>query len=579
MNRACQNITDATITVMRRLSLLALCLTPLVHAGDWPTYQGNQRHTGYVPTSADLTQLRESWYTTQKSFHHNSGMAVGYGHVFITTPLGDLRQTLTAYSQATGTAAWQYVAERYDDIHPPALAGGRVYFQAGGYPNTFFRCHDALTGAFVFRSPHGAQSEEYLAPTIVDGIAYMNGGEYGGMYAFNATNGGQQWFANNLPQIDGWTPAVNQTHCFAYMATYSGGLCAVNRATGNLDYVIQDPGAGPEFSGTNMAVAMEGNYCYITNGNRLIKFDVGSQQVAWASTRNFSGQVTIGTDALYSIDQGALTAVDKINGAFLWQAEPSSGYLVGPMIVTDRQLIAQTSTDTVIFDLATRTQVWSHPVTGPMALVDDELYISGTEVVCALSLNPIPHALQGLTLSKPAVAGMNSVFAIVQMNNPAPKDEVISLWDNTQLIATPATAILRRGQRSLNVRVTTVPVAVAATRTIFARFNGVTKSANLQLLPLGPSAMAILGSTTVTGGSSFTTKLVLNGPAPQEGLVVEMTSDSPYAQVPATVVVPPGKGNVYFVTTTSAPPQMVTARIRARVKGVSAGVTVRISSP
>jgi outer membrane protein assembly factor BamB len=566
---------------MRRLVAIPLFLAMWAcgESAEWTTHQGNPFHTGYVPTDIDLSNLKESWYVPQPTVHYHDGIVVGPDHLYISTHQVT-RMALTAYSRVNGQQQWQYTSPNGASINPAAYSDGRVYFQTNnGIYDTFLRCHDASTGAFLYRSQFGAQWDEYLAPTIVDGEVYINGGENGGMYSFRAVDGTQRWFST-LPQVDGWTPAVNTTHAIAYFAIDGGGLVMVNRGTGAIDRFISDPNAGPSyFQYQKQAVALDGNQAFVTNGRRLVKFDIEAGVVAWEVSRNFGGQVTVGPQAVYAVDGGALTALDKATGNFLWQVESPLGSFAGPVIVTNRQLIAQTGTHTVIFDLSTRSQVWSYPNKGPMALVDDELFISGLQGVSGLSLNPIPHQLQGLTLSKSATAGMNSVMAVAQMNTVAERDEVISFWDNTQLISTPSTAVLRKGQRSVGVRVTTSPVSVPAVRTIYARYAGVTKSADLQLLPLGPSAMASLAPSPITGGTRFFARVALTGPAPQGGLVINLTSDSQYVLPPPSVTVPAGKANANFIVDTAVPPISATGRITARYKGLSAGVTVRIVRP
>jgi len=37
--------------------------------------------------------------------------------------------------------------------------------------------------------------EHYLAPTIFNSVVYTDGGEYGGLIAFDGTNGAQDFFA------------------------------------------------------------------------------------------------------------------------------------------------------------------------------------------------------------------------------------------------------------------------------------------------------------------------------------------------------------------------------------------------
>jgi hypothetical protein len=67
----------------------------------------------------------------------------------------------------------------------------------------------------------------------------------------------------------------------------------------------------------------------------------------------------------------------------------------------------------------------------------------------------------------------------------------------------------------------------------------------------------------VTGGSSATGKVVLNGPAPAGGAVVHLSADVPAVHLPATVTVPEGAGVVTFTITTDAVEETTLAMLTA----------------
>ena len=95
-------------------------------------------------------------------------------------------------------------------VNPPAYANGKVYIQTGkgtSSPPPYLTAYNGKSGTMVFQSTFAAQWENYLAPTPYGGNIYINGGYYGGMYSFNGSSGSQNWFAN-VPQYDGWTPAM-----------------------------------------------------------------------------------------------------------------------------------------------------------------------------------------------------------------------------------------------------------------------------------------------------------------------------------------------------------------------------------
>ena len=123
-----------------------------------------------------------------------------------------------------------------------------------------------------------------LAPTISDGIAYIDGGYYGGMYAFDARNGQQGWF-KDLGQYDEWTPAVNADAVYAYVG---GVLTATDKATGATLFEITDPGF--EWNGWSMNLAPvlgTANDVLVIHGGRLVRFDLATRTVAYSIAGNF----------------------------------------------------------------------------------------------------------------------------------------------------------------------------------------------------------------------------------------------------------------------------------------------------
>jgi len=109
-------------------------------------------------------------------------------------------------------------------VNPPSYAYGNVYIQTGNHgTDTYLRAYRADTGELVFQSAHAAQWERYYAPTIADGVVFVNGGYYGRMYAVDAFTGQQLWYLS-LPQYDQWTAAVDDAMTYAYVGEYAPGL-------------------------------------------------------------------------------------------------------------------------------------------------------------------------------------------------------------------------------------------------------------------------------------------------------------------------------------------------------------------
>jgi hypothetical protein len=90
-----------------------------------------------------------------------------------------------------------------------------------------------------------------------------------------------------------------------------------------------------------------------------------------------------------------------------------------------------------------------------------------------------------------------------------------------------------------------------------------------------------LSANTVAGGGSVQGTVLLNAAAPAGGAAVSLSSDSPFASVPATVTVPPGSVSATFTVTANTVGANQTVNLTASYGGSSAkaALTVTPASP
>ena len=349
---------------------------PVVSA--WATYQGNASHTGFVPLILDPANFSERWNTSLFSGRALNPVAVADGKVFASenTYFGT-NQSIAAINATDGGVIWEKGYGNIHSIDPPAYSDGKVYFQTGGHADSFLRGLDAASGNLVFQSGFSNQWSRYYAPTPYAGNIYINGGSYGGAYGFDGTTGSELWFTS-LSQYDQWTPAVDQNSIYAYTGG-SGSLSVINRTTGLLEYSIPD--ASYSWSGYSMNLApVLGNHqnVVVTNGGRLISFDLGSQAIGWEKSASYTGQASLALGNIYTINAGVLNVVDENTGSFLWAwTPPGSGIVMGNMIVTMNLIFLHDETTTYAIDLDTHLEVWSYPDAGHLTLSNEgALYIA-----------------------------------------------------------------------------------------------------------------------------------------------------------------------------------------------------------
>ena len=357
----------------------------------WPMYQGNARHTGYLPITLEPAFFAQRWQRNVGGSFALNPPAGGDGKVFVTlrTYFNDV-PTLFALDATSGQTLWSKSFGGVFSVNPPSYAYGTVYVQTGNHSSdTWLRAYDAGSGEFVFQAPHAAQWERYYAPTIDGGKVYVNGGVYGGMHGFDAFSGSSMWFLD-LPQYDQWTPAVSGSLAYSYVGEYQPGLYAADRASGALVFFIPD--ANFDWNGWSMDLAPvigDRGDVIVAHDGRLISFDVAARTMRWELDRDFEGQPSVARDTIYAVDGGQLVVLDELTGATLWSWQPAEEGLTAPLIVTNTHVLASTATRVHAIDLRTRQSVWSSPVAGLLALADRTLYVASSNgVLTAIAMLP-----------------------------------------------------------------------------------------------------------------------------------------------------------------------------------------------
>lgn len=352
--------------------------TDAIAANTWPMYQGNPSHSGYLPISLNPSIFSLRWQHRIGTLDLNPVTAAD-GKVFV-SELGYFNNPgLYVLDVTEGEVLWSQHYGSVFSVNPPSYAYGNVYIQTGNHStDTWLRAYKADTGELVFKSAHSAQWERYYSPTIYNGSVYVNGGYYGGMYAFDAYTGEQLWF-QELPQYGQWTPAIDENWAYAYVGEYFPGLYVTDRFTGEPVFDIPDPNFDWNGWSMNLAPVLgEENDVLAIHDGRLISFDLSTQDIRWQLYGTFTGQPSVANGVLYAISAGALTVRDEVTGNLLWAWEPPGGEsLKGTIIVTDSHLFLQTSSTVYAVDLEIHQDVWSYPASGHLSIGEGMLYIAG----------------------------------------------------------------------------------------------------------------------------------------------------------------------------------------------------------
>lgn len=354
----------------------------------WPMFQADETHRGYVPVAVDVDSFKLRWQKSVSTKALNPVTTSG-DKVFVTEQVYFVNGSLIALDTSDGSVAWTTSLGAPFSINPPSYDDGKVYVQTGDHASdTWLHCFSADDGSELFAAPHAAQWEHYLAPTIKDGVVYVNGGYYGGMYAFDGTSGAQLWF-NGLMQYDTWTPAVDAEHAYAYVG---GVFYALKRTDGTTDYSITDPHYSWSGYSMNLAPVLgDLKEALVIYNGRLMSFDLGQQTFGWDVAGAFTGQPALHAGIIYAVGGGELLALDEATGAVLWSWSDTGKTLIGTPIITDSHVFVRNATRVHAVDLVSQTSVWSYKDSGAMSLGASALFLARSDgTVTALEFAPVP---------------------------------------------------------------------------------------------------------------------------------------------------------------------------------------------
>jgi hypothetical protein len=126
----------------------------------------------------------------------------------------------------------------------------------------------------------------------------------------------------------------------------------------------------------------------------------------------------------------------------------------------------------------------------------------------------------------------------------------VPLASSNTNVTVPASVTFSQGGSWYDVQATTAAVTQDTPVTITVGQGAGAKTATVTIQPVRPASVSI-NPQSLTGGSSASGSVTLNGVAPSGGLVVPLSSSIAAATVPASVTVPAGQSSATFQLTTT----------------------------
>ncbi len=185
--------------------------------------------------------------------------------------------------------------------------------------------------------------------------------------------------------------------------------------------------------------------------------------------------------------------------------------------------------------------------------------------------------LESVSLDPGEVLGGASSTGTITLNQQAPTGgTAVTLACDNAAATVPASVTVTAGSNTATFTVTTTAVGTRTRAIVEATLGNRTRRAELQIVPLSIQSVSV-APQSVTGGSSSTATVTLNGNAPSGGSVVNVSSSSNAATVPATVTIEAGQATATFPVNTTAVTQQTEARIKVNLGDGTQEATLAIN--
>lgn len=406
-------------------------------AASWPMFGQNAQHTNANTGSTLAPPLKLKW---SKTFDDDyiALRPVTYANGYLLAPLqGYFSSAVQCLDTLAGDTVWTKEFVPNHSMNPVAYGYGQVYVQAGyNTNNSNVSCYRLVTGDLVWKSPFDAQWESYLGPTVADGRVFINGGQYGGMLAYNAFNGVQQWFTP-LPQFDLWTPAVFEDVAYAFAG---GALSAHDVPTGAklwekflpFDFFTYEMKTAP-------VIDVENRLIFTTSDYHLHAIDLDTREIEWAINSTFGISPALLDGVLYVIRDSMLEARNALTGTLLWKFNDVESLSFPPVLNEEYVFVA--SVDNVYaVHRATGQYAWNYDQGGYPTLGENMLLVAdktGTlrvfEMTTSATKSPDVANLRFEVLPNPVEAGGT---VRLQYNLPSSEDVRLDISDASGRLVT-----------------------------------------------------------------------------------------------------------------------------------------------
>lgn len=194
------------------------------------------------------------------------------------------------------------------------------------------------------------------------------------------------------------------------------------------------------------------------------------------------------------------------------------------------------------------------------------------------SLTLVPPTLTSVAVAASSVSGGSILQGTVSLSDPAPAGGlVVGLTSDSPRVIVPANVTVAAGATTATFTISTQAVAIKTDTVIRALLNGVTKTANLTLLPPNLISLTVTPANLAADGVGLAT-VALDASAPAGGIVITLSQNVLGLNMPAAVTVPAGASSVDFQVVARELSVSATDTLTASVNGIAKSATVAIAA-
>lgn len=360
--------------------------------GDWPMYQGDPAHSGYIAEEQPAPTGRVEWrFETNAPLY--AAPSVVEGTVYLSS--GDKR--IVALDAETGETKWEHGVTGPVNSSP-AIAGGLVFV---GLRDGRLLALDKATGTLQWEFQTG--DLVYGSPTAHKGVVYIGSGDFN-IYALDAMTGEVRWKRKTGGRIVS-SPAVSDEVVAVMSQNQRVYIYDTETGRFRLDYLTRDARGAPTLDDDLVYVANSRGF--VLGIDRRQKQVPGEKLARWIRTNLFlwglwgnrlplvkgfewgfrgpreifpSTPALDGEKVYVTSESGKVYALNKTDGELAWKFESDGEIKGSPSLAGDTLYIADSDGTVYGLDTGMGDEKWrfelNDRVSTTVVTANDTLYIA-----------------------------------------------------------------------------------------------------------------------------------------------------------------------------------------------------------